>query len=151
MVTYQREYLFDIIGEVEPLLREHYEELTLNKERIVLDPVWPEYALLEKMGRFVVFTAREDGKLVGYNAFFTVKHIHYGALNMAINDVLYLHKAHRRGLTGIRLLKFAEAQLRDLIGGPLKVTYHIKFSLDWSAILHRMGYADEEKVVGKLL
>lgn len=149
MVTYQRERLFDIIGEVEPLLAAHYEELTLNKERVVLDPKWDEYAALEQIGRFVVFTAREDGRLIGYNAFFTVTHMHYAGLSMAINDVLYLSKGHRLGRTGIRLIQFAEQSLQKM--GIGKLTYHIKYSLDWSAILHRMGYADEEKVVGKLL
>jgi GNAT superfamily N-acetyltransferase len=149
MITYARETLFDVVEEVDGLLRLHYDELTLNKDAIRLDPVWEEYRALESMGRFVLFTARANGALVGYNAFFVTRHIHYAALTMAINDVLFLHPDHRRGSTGIKLLKFAEAELKAQ--GVQKVSYHVKRSLDWSPILHRMGYTDEEMVVGKLL
>jgi hypothetical protein len=149
VIDFARETLFDVVADIEPLLRQHYEELTLHKDRITLDPMWGEYKALEDLGRFALFTAREDGELVGYAAFFLVCHLHYAGTKMAINDVLFLRADKRRGTTGIKLLKFCEQALREL--GTDKLTYHVKHSLDWSAILHRMGYADEEKIVGKML
>lgn len=149
MITFDRELLCEVVQEVQPLLDAHYAELTLNKDVVKLDPQWQEYALLEQMGRFVVFTARDDGVLVGYSAFFVNRHIHYAGLTVAINDVLFLAQSRRRGTTALRFLDFCEEALRA--EGVRKLTYHIKFSLDWRPILHRKGYVDEEVMVGKLL
>jgi len=149
MLTFQRETLFDIIEEVDSLLQLHYEELTLNKDRVKLDPQWNAYAELERLGRFVVFTARDGDMLVGYNAFFLQKHMHYAGFTVAQNDVLFLHPDYRLGMTGIRLLKTSEAGLKA--AGAEKVTYHVKFVKDWRPILHRFGYSDEEVMCGKII
>ena len=148
-MDFARELLCEVVQEVQPLLVEHYDELTLNKQVVKLDPMWSEYALLEQLGRFVVFTARNEGELVGYSAYFVTKHLHYAGLTCAQNDVLFLRRDHRRGTTAIRFLDFCEQQLREQ--GVQKLTYHIKFSLDWRPVLHRRGFRDEEVMVAKLL
>lgn len=148
-MNFQRETLFNLINEVEPLLDLHYRELTLHKDVVKLAPQWEQYAALERLGNFVVFTCRDSGKLVGYNAFFLNRHMHYGGFTVAQNDVLFLHPDHRLGTTALRFLGYCEQQLKDL--GAQKLTYHIKFSLDWRPILHRRGYADEEVMTAKLL
>ena len=68
---------------------------------------------------------------------------------MAANDVLFLRHDLRLGTTGIKLLKFSEQQLKLL--NVNKITWHVKFAKDFRPILHRMGYADEDVIVGKLL
>lgn len=148
-MQFAQELLCEVMQEVQPLLHDHWQELTLNKEVAVLDPMWKEYALLEQLGRFVVFTAREDGKLCGYNAFFVVKHLHYAGLTHASNDVLFVAREHRRGTTALRFLDYCEEQLRAM--GVQKLTYHVKLSLDWRPILRRRGYADEEVMCAKIL
>jgi hypothetical protein len=35
--------------------------------------------------------------------------------------------------------------------GANKITWHVKYSNDFRPILHRMGYADEDSIVGKML
>ena len=149
MIVFQREILFDFIEDAEPLLEMHYQELAKHKERIALAPVWERYAELEKRGVFVLFTARDDGKLIGYSAFFVQTHIHYADMLVASNDVLFLHPGYRKGGTGIKLIMFSERQLKEQ--GVNKITWHVKFSNDFRPILHRMGYADEETMCGKLL
>lgn len=150
MTIFARELLCEVVQEAQPLLDLHYQELCLHRDVIKLDPQWDQYALLEQLERFVVLTAREDdGRLVGYNAFFLNRHMHYGGFTVAQNDVLFLHPQARRGTTALRLIDWTEHSLREL--GAQKLTYHVKFSLDWRAILHRRGYADEEVMCGKLL
>lgn len=149
MITFQQEMLCEVVQEVQPLLDLHYRELCLHRDVIALDPQWREYALLEQMGRFVVFTAREDGRLIGYNAFFLNKHMHYGGFTVAQNDVLFLHPDYRRGTTALKFLDDTEPRCKAL--GAQKITYHIKFALDWRPILHRRGYVDEEVMCGKLI
>jgi GNAT superfamily N-acetyltransferase len=147
-MDFARELLCEVVQEVQPLLDLHYRELCLHQDVIKLDPMWPEYALLEQLERFVVFTARDEGRLVGYSAFFLNRHMHYGGFTVAQNDVLFLHPAARRGTTGLRLIDWTEQMLWDLAAD--KITYHIKFALDWRPILHRRGYADEEVMVAKM-
>jgi hypothetical protein len=145
----QTEPLADIITEVQYLLEQHYEELTLNKQRIKLKPVWARYLALETEGKFITVTARIDSELVGYSGFFLDKHIHYEDLMVATNDVLFLRKDLRQGMAGIRLIKYSEGTMRDF--GANKITWHVKYKNDIRPILHRMGYADEDVIVGKLL
>lgn len=149
MIAYQKEFLCEVVNQVDALLKLHYEELTRNKDRVKLDPMWTEYATLEMMGRFHVFTARDGDDLIGYAAFFVTKHLHYADLCTAMNDVLFLHPDHRLGMTGIRLLKFCEAELKKL--GAHKVCWHAKLETSLIPILHRLGYATEEVALGKFI
>lgn len=148
MITFARELLCEVVQEVQPLLELHYRELCLHQDVIKLDPRWQDYALLEQLERFVVFTAREDRGLVGYNAFFLNRHMHYGGFTVAQNDVLFLAPDARRGTTGLKFIDWVEQAVWAL--GACKLTYHIKFSLDWRPILHRRGYQDEEVMVAKM-
>jgi hypothetical protein len=148
-MQFARELLCEVVQEVQPLLELHYRELCLHRDVIKLDPRWETYAALEQAGAFVVLTAREGEELIGYNAFFFNRHMHYGGFTVAQNDVLFLHPAFRRGTTALRFLDFSEQQMRELDAD--KISYHIKFSMDWRPILHRRGYCDEEVMCAKLL
>lgn len=148
MIAFRRELLCEMVAEVDDLLQLHYEELCLNRDRIKLNPMWVEYAALEQMGRFVVYTARDDGKLVGYSAFFVQKHLHYADLTTAINDVLFVHP-DARGTTGIRLIKFCESELKAL--GVHKLIWHAKMETALIPILHRLNYKTEELSLAKFL
>lgn len=145
---FQKESLCDVIAEVGSLLALHYRELTLNRDVVKLNPDWGRYSDLEHAGAFHVFTARDDGRLVGYSAFFLGHHLHYKDLVVANNDVLYLHPDARNGMTGIRLIKTSEAGMKAL--GAAKITWHAKYSNDLQQILVRLGYTDEEVIMGKI-
>lgn len=149
MVRFQRERVEDIRREVEPLLAAHYEELTLHKERVKLNPRWDAYAFLDSADKFIALTARDAaGRLVGYNAFFVDANMHYADLRMAVNDVFYLHPDHRKGATALRFLRFTEAYFKDRAD---KLAYHFKASNNLGPILKRLGYGYEEGVAAKLL
>ncbi len=148
-MVFQRETLFDVVEEAQPLLDRHYEELTMHKEVVKLNPQWDKYAALEQMGAFVVFTCRDEGVLVGYSAFFLNTHYHYADLMVAQNDLFYLDDVHRKGLAALRFIRFAESQLKDL--GANKIIYHAKHSNNFAPILNRLGYAAEETMCGKII
>jgi hypothetical protein len=145
----QQEMLFEVVSEVQDLLAMHYEELTLNKDKVRLKPMWEKYAALENAGAFVVYTARKNGALVGYGAFFINQHLHYADLTVAANDVLFLHPEHRTGRNGIRLIQFCENELRKKIGS-FKLTWHAKLGTDLGSVLNRMGYSTEESMLAKI-
>ena len=149
MITYQQESLFEILDEMKEIIKLNYRDLTLNKDNVLLDPIWERYENLESTGNFFLFTARDDLALVGYGAFFLNNHIHYRDLNVASNDVLYLKEEYRKGMTGIKLLKFCENKMKEL--GADKITWHVKNSIDFTPILYRLGYLEEDKIIGKFL
>jgi GNAT superfamily N-acetyltransferase len=149
MIAYARETLFDVVEEVDGLLRLHYEELTLNRDRIALQPRWASYRALEAAGNFVLFTAREDGQLIGYSAFFIDQHMHYVGLTLATNDVLFLHPDYRTGRTGVRLIRFCEQELAKQLP-EFKLVWHAKYSNYFAQILEKMDYAREEVMMARM-
>lgn len=151
MIVFARELLCEVVQEVQPLLDAHYLELAKHQDRVKLDVRWEHYAALEAAGSFLVFTAREDGILIGYSAFFSSPHPHYAGLRLVSNDVLFLDKAHRVGRTGIRLIKFCEEQVAALYPGDTCLTWHAKEQTPLAGMLHRIGYGTQDIVLSKLL
>jgi hypothetical protein len=134
------------IGE---LLEQHYEELTLDRDVMVLAPDWDQYQRLLDQKELAVLAAYFGGRLVGYSVFFIYNNIHYKNNIMAKNDVLFLSRPYRRGRMGINLIKRSEQHLREL--GVSKILWHVKCHSDFRPILHRLGYVDEDIMVGKAL
>jgi len=141
--------VFTVKDEIQGLLELHYQELTLDKNVIKLDPDWHRYQTLLKENKLCIVVARDDDLLVGYSVFFLDWHIHYKNNMFARNDVLFLAPSHRQGMTGIKLIKYSEMVLEAL--NVSKITWHIKYSKDFRKILHRLGYQDEEVVVSRAL
>jgi hypothetical protein len=150
-MDFQRETLFDVIEEVQPLLDAHYLELAKNQERIKLNPDWARYTAMEAAGSLLLFTARKDGKLIGYAAFFAGPHPHYTDLMLVSNDLLFLDAEHRVGRTGVRLIKYCEEQIAATYSGQTCITWHAKERTALAGMLPRMGYCVQDIVLSKLL
>ena len=149
-LKFQCEPVLLVKPEMEPMLEDHYQELTLHKDKIKLAPDWELYDRMEKAQQFYLLTARDgdSNELLGYSAWFVKPHIHYKETIVAANDVLFLRKDQRTGMTGIKLIKFSEQEMRKYAH---KITWHVKGEPDFRPILHRLGYADEDVIVGKML
>lgn len=148
-MEFAKETVLGVADEIVPLLQAHYRETCRHRDVMYLSPDWPRYVSLEESGACHVFTARVDGVLVGYAAFFVAPHPHYIETVVASNDVMFIDKEHRRGSNALRFIDYCEQELKKV--GANMVTWHIKYSLDWSPIMYRKGYEDEEKVVGKFI
>ncbi len=150
MVRFQQETLACAWPDAEELLRLHYDELTFGKERIRLAPDEGRYEALERDGGLIIFTARDDGKLVGYALFFLVHHLHYRHNLYAMNDVFYVDPARRSDpWLGFRFLKFVDTQLStdpDIDA----IKWHVKLRREFGPMLKRLGYEPEEVVWSKL-
>ena len=66
MITIQHESLLNVKEDIKPLLEEHWRLVALNQGKIKLNPDWKEYSRLDTAGILKIFTARDDGELVGY-------------------------------------------------------------------------------------
>ena len=148
-VTFAVESFDKVRMDIQPLLVEHYREVALYQESVLLAPDWERYERASAAGMLAVFTARKDTQLIGYSVFILTTLLHYQHTTSATNDILFLSKEHRKGLTGFKLIKFSEAELRKL--KVQRILWHVKTDHDFRAMLHRLGYVDEEIVVGKLI
>ena len=91
MPNFQQEFLTSVVEDAKELLERHWEEIAVNKDKIKLNPHWEAYVDLEDSGQLRIFTARENGKLIGYFVVIVGVNLHYKDHVFAVNDILYLH------------------------------------------------------------
>lgn len=123
-IVFAREPLAAMLDSgLEALLRAHWKEVALDQDVIAYNPDWDEYLACEARRSFVAWSLRKDGELIGYNAFFVIRAMHYKDHAFAMNDVIYL-KPDERGVEGLAMILLTERDLRDM--GVSKAFYHVK-------------------------
>src|SRR4051812_26390781 len=100
MMEFQCESYAGVLEEIKPLLDLHWNEIASHKERFLLEPDWKKYEALANNGVMRIFTARENGALIGYAIFFVTPHLHYKKMIIAKNDITYLCPDFRKGSAG---------------------------------------------------
>lgn len=154
-IAFRTERFDDVWHDARPLLRRHWEELACKDICGPLDMDTEVYRRLEQAGALHVTTARlrESGVgqagLVGYAVYVLAQNMHYRGLLAAEPDVFFLLPEHRRGMTGVRLLRAAEAALARRGAGI--VMQKVKISRDCGVIFKRMGYTHVENLWMKRL
>ena len=143
------ENLAKVRREIEPLLAKHYEEIALNKDIIKLNPDWRAYAELDRINALRIYTARKEGKLMGYFVILVSRSLHYKDHLFANNDIVFLRKSARRGLTGLKLVKFAVESLQA--EGVTKLHVNTKTHQPFDPIMERLGFEEIETVFSKVL
>jgi len=149
MITYQQEFLDAVVSDIKPLLEKHWKEIALNKEKIKLNPNWEAYYNLEAENRLKIFTARDDGKLVGYFVVIVGIHIHYKDHLFANNDVIYLAPKYRRGFTLIKLIKFSEKCLKA--DGVSVLTINTKVHRPFDRLMDFLKFTKVERIYSKYI
>lgn len=148
-VTYQQEFLDTCKEDSKSLIEEHWKEIALNKDVIKLNPDWEAYKALEASGSLSIFTARDNGILVGYFVVITRDHIHYKDHRFASNDILYLSPEYRRGRIGLNLIKFAEECIKQ--DGISVLVINTKCHKPFDSLLEYLGFTHIENIYSKLL
>ncbi len=141
MITYRQEFLCRTDkAEVLPLLREDWDEIDHPAKRgCELDPDWDTYEALEGQGLFKVFTAREDGALIGYLGVFIAPFLHSKGKAQPTMDAIYVRRDRRASRAGVGLIHFAERCLREDGFASLCLTSTESYPL--GPLFERMGYA----------
>lgn len=141
-IDFAREVYSDsLIEEMLPLWRAHYEEIALYKD-IALSPLFAVYLHAEKTGALRIFTARSEGRLVGYEVFFIHLHPHYSSALEAVQDILFLSNEMRHGWIGYRFIRWCDDQL-DQTGA--KVVFRCVSNMhDYAPLLERAGYRQHD-------
>lgn len=148
-MRYQQEFLATVQQDIKPLLEKHWSEIALNQDKIKLNPDWGAYNQLEQAGKLKIFTARDDGKLVGYFVVIVDRHIHYKDHLFANNDILFVDKEYRKGFTGIKLVKFAEKCLKE--DGVSVLTINTKVHQPFDKMLTFLKFNKIERIYSKYI
>ena len=124
-------------------------QLALNQGEIKLDPNWEEYGRLDAAGILRIFTARDNGKLVGYFVLMVSQSVHYKAHKFATNDILFVLPDSRAGATGYKLIKFAEDHCKN--DGVSLLMVNTKVHLPFDSLMVGMGFDLIERIYSKFL
>lgn len=131
------------------MLKEHWQLIAMYQDKIKLNPDWKEYARLDAAGALRIFTARDDGKLVGYFVLVINKSLHYQDHYFAINDVIFVKQDSRAGATGYKLIKYAEDYCRSC--GISVLAINTKVSLPFDKLLETNNFDYAERLYTKYL
>lgn len=148
-MNYQQEFLATVEKDIRPLLERHWKDIAVNQDKIKLNPDWDAYHSLEQDGKLKIFTAREQGELVGYFVVIVHRNLHYKDHLFASNDVIFLHPDHRKGRTGIKLIQFSEKCLRE--DGVSVLAINTKVHKPFDKLMQFLGFSLVERIYSKYI
>ena len=128
----------DILSLADELLKEHWDEICVNKKMMKIKPDEEAYRVLEESGRLVILGAFSDDELIGYSVNLLSNHIHYADVRCLTNDLLFVTKGHRSSTIGMRLIKRTEQEAKDI--GVNLMSWHCKPGTALEHILQRQNY-----------
>jgi hypothetical protein len=137
MINYQEEDYFTVIDEIINHLANLNDEAG-QFEDFEIKPHWGAYDYLATAGAMRIYTARVEGNLVGFAAFFITPHHYYTDKLVAQSDVVYMVPEYR-GKDSMELVKFSEDSLwkEDNIAA---VNIAVSMKRDWSGMLQHLQY-----------
>jgi GNAT superfamily N-acetyltransferase len=133
----QQEYLEDVLAEIKPLHKAHWEETEGHRHGLTLDPDYDYMVSAERNGRFVLFTVRNNKRLVGNCMMYITRSTHTRKL-VADEDTIFIEKEHRKGRVGIKLIQYGERVLAAL--GVTEVRVTVKTINRAGDLLQALGY-----------
>lgn len=133
---FQEEPLAEIWDDAQALAKVHHAEVGALPEKDFA-PERERYLRVAESGSLKVYTARAEGRLVGYAIFFLTEHLHYQGVKWALQDVLFLHPEFR-GIGGARFMLWTDFALKH--AGADVIHRHVSEKHDYSRSLERMGY-----------
>lgn len=137
----------ELQAEIQPLSENHWDEVNIYKD-IPLNMDWDTYTAAENMDRLALFTVRDDGRLIGYAAYYLSPQGHDRENLYALQDALYVVPEFR-GKASIQLIRESTARLKEL--GVVVVLQNVKVTHDFGPMLERMGYEKTESVYSRRL
>lgn len=147
MIKIAHESLLNVKAELIPLLDKHWAETEPNQDTILLDPDWREYARLDQQGILHIFTARDEGNLIGYCVVMISRSVHHKDHVFASTDVIYVKPDYRKTATGSDLISFAEKFCNE--NNVSLMTLNMKTEYPFDNLMLRMGFNLIERVYHK--
>ena len=132
------------------LVNRHYDEIARDKDRVPLAIDLEEYIKMEDDGRVKLFTAREDGVLVGYILFYFFCPERYRTTLYVEDSMYWLGPELRKGWNGLKFLSAAKQALPR----PCKLQMRVKLSFangEVGNLMEKIGLKPIEMVYSEFL
>lgn len=146
--TIQHEFLENVLDEIKPVHRAHWEETEGYRHGIALDPDYDYMVNAERTGRFMLFTVRTNKQLVGNCMMYLTQSTHTRKW-VAEEDTIFIDKEHRKGRIGIKLIQYVERVLATLGVTEIRVT--VKTVNRVGDLLQALGYQHTANQLIKVL
>lgn len=137
------------LEESKQLLKDHWEEIAKNKDKIALAPDEEKAYLMEANGFLLNAVAYDEDKMIGYTLIVITPHFHYKNDKFAHVDLLFLDKEYRKGKVGLQLIKISEELAKE--NGASILTHHAKPDTALEKLLPRLDYKLAEIIYSKML
>lgn len=142
------EYIEDIKDEIKPLHLAHWKETEKHRHDLPFRPDYETFIRYERAGRYVLFTLRIDGRLLGNCAMYLDLSAHTQTL-IATEDTLYLLPEARKGRRAMRFVCYIEECLKQL--GVKEVSVTVKTVNKAERFFRMNGYRHVENGLTKIL
>ena len=102
----------EMLAHAGPLFDANFAELERHKGVAHVAPDAARYHALEQAGAMFILCAFHEDTMVGYSINFVMPHPHYSGMVTSLNDLLFVHPAHRAKV-GLRLISATERWARE--------------------------------------
>lgn len=114
MIAVQEEpFTLELAAEMEELVRDFFAKTEAGSNRPPLDYNWRSYQTLYEMDMFIVYVARDEGRMLGFAMYTIFMHPHHQTVKMAMCELLGTRFSERGRGVGTALLDYAENALRE--------------------------------------
>ncbi len=137
----------EMLANAGELFEEHWDEIALNKQVMVLKPDEDRYRAMEQAGSLLILAAWEGEALVGYSVNFIVNHLHYADLRLCSNDLLFITRSKRAGRLGLKLIRETEKRAAEM--GARLMLWHAKQDTALAVMMPKMGYGVQDIIFSK--
>lgn len=148
-ITYQEEKFSACLEEMKPLFEVHWAEVANHKDDRPLDPDYPMYYVLNDHKILRIFTARDEGKLIGYSFWIVANHLHYRTWMYAVADIYWLDPAQRKTGVSFDFFNKTEEWLKSL--GVKSVNIQDKVNHSHNSFFGKLGYTPTEQNYEKII
>lgn len=146
--AFAMERIENIIEEIKPLHLAHWNETEEHRHGLPFNPDYATFVRYEQAGRYVLFTLRSRGRLLGNCAMYLDMSAHTQTL-IATEDTLYLLPEARKGRRAMWFVKYIEDALREL--GVREVCITVKTVNKAERFFRMNGYIHVENGLTKIL
>ena len=145
-MAFAQESWVQIRDEAIPLLEENWKEIG-HFEGIPMDVNFPAVEAMDAADALRLYSARskDDGSLLGYAGFAVSYSIGAKTFREAEELGVYLAKSCRRGRIAMRLIQYAEEELKK--DGVYMINYHAPVNNPgFGSLLVKLGYRKAEEI-----
>lgn len=137
MIVYAVEKLSDCWHEMIGIAAQHWQEtMSWQHGKQAFNPSFDRYNQYDQAGWFVMFTARDEGVMVGYGMMYLTPSMHTQRF-IATEDTIFLLPPYRKGRNGLRFYEFVEREMTRR--GAVEIMVTAKPNTPASRLLEHLG------------